>query len=99
MKEYVTELQVDNKPVELNHFASQFVAHTVVGASSSLRGVDDVKNLEVTYGQNGLALKVNGGDIPLSDFPSKIIGNTLKALLSSLKGVTGTDDFRIEVRV
>jgi len=97
MKEYSAELQVMGKAVELNHFAEQFLAHTVVGASSSLKGFGEIHTLELQRKDGGITLTVNGSEIELSKFPHDIIDNTLKGLLSSLKDVDLTESYTIKV--
>jgi len=98
MKEFDAELNVMGRAIELNHFVEQFLSHTVMGAASSLKGVDDVKTLEIRRDSGELTLTVNGGEIELSQFPHLIIDNTLRALLSSLKDVENTESFVIKVR-
>lgn len=97
MKEFNAELQVMGKAVELNHFAEQFLAHTVVGASSSLKGFDEVTTLELLRKDGDITLTVNGSEIELSKFPLEIIDNTLKGLLGSLKDVDLTESYTIKV--
>ncbi len=98
MKELNTELHVMGKAVELNHFAGQFLAHTVVGAASSLKGVDEVKTLELRRNGGDITLTVNGSEIELSKFPHKIIDGTLKGLIGSLKDIESTENFIIKVK-
>ncbi len=44
------ELQVNGKETELNNFVENFIAQTVIGMVSSLRGVGDIEtiNLQVS---------------------------------------------------
>ncbi len=44
------ELQVNGKETELNNFVENFIAQTVIGLVSSLRGVGDIEtiNLQVS---------------------------------------------------
>lgn len=97
MKEYITELSVNDNPVELNHFTAQFVAHTVAGAAQSLKGVSRIKDLVLVSEDGKPGLTISGKKIPLSAFPRKVIEATLRGLLSTLKGVSEIKSYRITV--
>ena len=93
-----TTLQINSEPVELNHFIENFMARTVVGAVSSLKGTDNVQSLECRLAQGELELIVNGSEIPLTTFPREIIINTIIGLVSSLKGVDKIDNLEISIK-
>jgi len=63
MKEHFeTTLWVNNESVDLNAFVEEFLAKTVIGAASSLKGVADVQNLELYLKQGNVKVIVNGKD-------------------------------------
>lgn len=94
------KLRVNKITVELNAFAEDFVAHTVAGMVSSLRGVDKIQSVEMRQEKGEVKVKVNGEEIPLTPFPNNIICNTLSALISSLKDVDEKiDSWDISVKV
>ena len=55
------KLQVNNVAIELNPFAEAFLARTVAGAVSSLKGAEDVQNLELHLDQGPQSNDGNAG--------------------------------------
>ncbi|MDH4299223.1 MAG: hypothetical protein OEV57_02900 [Dehalococcoidia bacterium] len=92
------ELAVNEVSIKLNPFAEQFLARTVVGAVSSLRGTEDIRELELYLPQGDVRLVVNGNELPLTPFPKEIFTNTITGLVSSLKGVGRIDTLKITVK-
>jgi hypothetical protein len=97
-KKLEATLEVNRVSVELNPFAEQFLARTVAGAVSSLKGAADIQSLELYLGQGDVKIVVNGNELPLTPFPRDIITNTIIALVSSLKGVSKIDSLRVKVK-
>jgi hypothetical protein len=93
------ELVVNKVSIKLNPFAEEFLARTVIGAVSSLKGAEDIQGLELYLQKGDAKLVVNGDELPLTPFPKDIITNTIIALVSSLKGVGKIDSLRINVKV
>jgi hypothetical protein len=91
-------LEVNKVPVELNRFAEQFLTRTVVGAVSSLKGGENIRDLELFLERGSVKLIVNGNELPLTPFPKEIITNTLIGLVSSLKGVSKIDSLKIDIK-
>lgn len=92
------ELEINNVSVELNAFAEQFLAGTVVGAISSLKGTDDIRELELYLAQGDVRVVVNGNELPLTPFPKEILTSTMIGSVSSLKGVSSIDSLKIAIR-
>jgi hypothetical protein len=97
-KKLRAELAVNNASVKLNPFVEEFLARTVVGAVSSLRGAENVQNLELHLERGDVKLIVNGDELPLTPFPAEIITNTVTALVSSLEGISKIDNLKINVK-
>ena len=93
-----TELAVDKVSIKLNPFAQQFLTRTVVGAVSSLKGAENIRDLELYLERGDVKLVVNGNDLPLTPFPKEIFTNTITGLVSSLKGVGKIDSLKINVK-
>ena len=93
-----TELAVDKVSIKLNPFAQQFLTRTVVGAVSSLKGAENIRDLELYLERGDVKLVVNGNDLPLTPFPKEIFTNTIIGLVSSLKGVGKIDSLKINVK-
>jgi len=97
-KNLKAELEINNVSVELNPFVEEFLTRTVVGAVSSLKGAENIRDLELFLEQGDVKLVVNGNELPLTPFPTDIINNTITGLVSSLKGVDKIDNLRVKVR-
>jgi len=97
-KNFKAELAVNKVSIKLNPFAEQFLARTVAGAVSSLRGTEDVRGLELRLGRGDVELVVNGNELRLTPFPKEILANTITGLVSSLKGVGKIDSLKIIVK-
>jgi len=91
-------LQVNNVSVDLTPFPEQFLARTVAGAVSSLRGAEEIRSLELYLERGDVRIIVNGDELPLTPFPNDIIANTLIGLVSSLKGVGKIDSLNVSVK-
>lgn len=99
MKEgFKTALSLNNVSVELNPFVEKFLARTVVGAVSSLKGAEDIQSLELYLERGEVRVIVNGNELPLTPFPNDVIANTVIGLVSSLRGVGDIDSLNISVK-
>ena len=94
-----TKLLVNQTPIELTEFPGEFLAKTVVGAVSALKGTGEIQSLELYLEQGNTRVIVNGNELPLTSFPNNVIANTLIGLVSSLKGVDRVGSLKINVRV
>lgn len=100
MKEsHKATLKVNGISIDMNPFVEEFLSRTVVGAVTSLKGVEDIKKLEVHQKKGNVQITVNGKDIPLTPFPNDIIARTLAGMVCSLKGVSDIDTIDISVEV
>jgi hypothetical protein len=97
-KNLKAELEINDVSVELNPFVEEFLIRTVVGAISSLKGAENIRELELYLEQGDVKIVVNENELPLTPFPTDIIANTLTGLVSSLKGVDKIDNLRVKVR-
>ena len=97
-KSLKAELVVNKVSIKLNPFVEEFLTRTVVGAVSSLRGAENIRNLELYLERGNVKLVVNGNELPLTPFPREIITNTITGLVSSLKGVGKIDRLKISVK-
>jgi hypothetical protein len=97
-KNLKAELEINDVSVELNPFVEEFLTRTVVGAVSSLKGAENIRDLELYLERGDVKLVVNGNELPLTPFPMDIITNTITGLVSSLKGVDKIDNLKVKVR-
>jgi hypothetical protein len=92
------ELVVNKLSIKLNPFAKQFLTRTVVGAVSSLKGAENIRDMELYLERGDVKLIVNGNELLLTPFPKEIFTNTITGLVSSLKGVGKIDSLKITVK-
>jgi hypothetical protein len=97
-KNLKAELEVNNVSVEINPFVEESLARTVVGAVSSLKGAENIRELELYLERGDLKIVVNGDELPLTPFPADIITNTITGLVSSLEGVSTIDSLKVSVK-
>ena len=97
-EDFKATLMVNNEPIELNPFTEQFLARTVLGAVSTLRGAEDVHKLEMHLERGDVEIFVNGSQLPVTPFPGDIITNTVTGLVSTLKGVGEIESVHVEVK-
>jgi hypothetical protein len=81
-------LSVNNTPVEIDYFVQNFLDHTVSGMVSSLEGVMEIREIDVTMKGDRITIVLNGDLLPINDFVNDIFRNTLLGMLSTLKGVS-----------
>ncbi|UCD85736.1 MAG: hypothetical protein JSU92_05960 [Deltaproteobacteria bacterium] len=96
---FKVSLEVNKRSIELNPFVEEFLARITVGAASSLKGVEKIKNLEVHQERGNVTVKVDGKEVPLAAFPNDIISSTLTGLVTPLKGVDKVESLDIKVEV
>jgi hypothetical protein len=97
-KDVKAELIVNKVSIELNPFVEEFLARVVIGAASSLKGAENIRNLELHLEGGSIRLLVNGNELPLTPFPQEIITNTITGLVSSLKGIGKIDSLKIGIK-
>ena len=97
-KNLSAELAVNKVSIKLNPFAEQFLARTVVGAVSSLKGAGNIRDMELSLEHGDVKLIVNENELPLTPFPKEVVANTITGLVSSLKGVGRIDTLKITVK-
>ena len=96
---FEARLEANSVPVDLNPFTEQFVARTVAGAVSSLRGAETFDSLELTLREGNVTVVVDGQELDVTSFPNDIIASTIAGMVSPLKGVEATDPVTISVKV
>jgi hypothetical protein len=96
---YQARLWVNKKPISMNRFVEEFLSHITIGAVTSLRGVENMRKLEIHQKKGNVEITVNDSEIPLTSFPNDIISKTLFGMVSSLKEVDDIDSIDISVEV
>lgn len=81
-------LSINNIPIELDYFVQNFLDHTVAGMVSSLEGVVEIRDLDISLENDQTTILLNGVSLPINAFVNDLFRNTLFGLLSTLKGVS-----------
>ncbi|RLC94623.1 MAG: hypothetical protein DRI39_02205 [Chloroflexi bacterium] len=95
---YEVKLWVNSAPVDLNPFVEDFLARTLAGAVSSLKGVEVITELELSVQEGDVSILVNGNDIPLTPFPNDAIASIVTGIVSRLRDV-GSSVGRVRVHM
>lgn len=83
-------LTVNNVPINLDYFVSEYVGCVAGGIIASLHDTGDINDLRLTMDNEGqVAITLNNSDVPLKPFPMEIIKGTLEGMVATLKGVDG----------
>jgi len=99
MKEsFKAKLWVNNISIDLNPFVEEFLSRTVAGAVRSLKGTEDMRDLDLYLEQGHVRVVVNGDELSITPFPNDIIANTVTGLVSTLKDVDKIENLKINLR-
>ena len=91
-------LMVNDTPIPLDSFVSEFVERTVAGMVASLKGTGRIETLFLSIVGDTVTINLNGAMVPANPFASSIIRNTVFGMVSSLKGVGEVNRVDISVR-
>ena len=90
MPPVTTSLKVNSKSIDLDKFTRSFVASTVLGMLSTLRGMEKPEELESVKldicGQD-VSVMADGVEIGMNGFIRDFIRNTVTAMVAPLRGV------------
>jgi hypothetical protein len=99
MEHYKVQLMINKSLVELNPFVEEFLSKISVGIVTSLKGVDYLREVQISDRDGDVLITVNQQDVAITPFPVKIISSTLRGLVSSLKGVNDVKNVDVNVEV
>ena len=92
-------LWVNHQPIEMNAFTEEFLARVALAMVSSLKGGENVQELEIYLQEGEVGVVADGRDLSLTPFPKDIISHTLIGLFSSLKGIKRVESFTVRVKL
>jgi hypothetical protein len=86
-------LSVNNVPINLDYFVSEYIDSVVGGIIASLHNTGEIDSLELAIDNEGqVSITLNNSDIPLKYFPNDIIRSTILGIVAPLKGIKSTED-------
>ena len=81
-------LSVNDTPIELDYFVSDFIEHVIEGILAGLRGTGPIETLDFSVDDDKqITINLNNALVPISPFVHKIVGSTVIGMVSTLKGV------------
>ena len=91
-------LSVNDVPINLDYFVTEYIEHVMAGIIGSLRDTGEIENLELSIDNEGeVKINLNEADVPIKYFPNEIIRSTILGMVSTLKGVGEVD--RLEITI
>jgi len=91
-------LSVNDAPIELDFFVSEFIEHVLEGILAGLRGTGPIEALNFSIDDDKqVTINLNNAQIPISPFVHKIVGSTVIGMVSTLKGVDGISRLNITI--
>ena len=91
-------LWVNSSPVEIDYFVQNFLDHTVTGMVSSLEGVMEIRELDISVQEGQTSILLNGVSLPINDFVNELFRNTLSGLVSTLKGISDVRELMLGIQ-
>ena len=91
-------LLVNDRPIELDYFAQNFIDHTIGGILAGLEGVGEIKSVALSIEGDKVTINLNNAVLSINPFVSKITRNTTVGMVSSLKGVGEINKVNISIK-
>ncbi len=91
-------LSVNGKSIETDTFVREFIDHTVSGIITALKGIGEIKTLDISLEGEMTTINLNHAPISVNPFVGKIVKNTIFGMVSTLKEVGETKKVKIEIR-
>lgn len=91
-------LWVNSSPVEIDYFVQNFLDHTVTGMVSSLEGVMEIRELDISVQEGQTSILLNGVSLPINDFVNELFRNTLSGLVSTLNGISDVRELMLGIQ-
>jgi hypothetical protein len=83
-------LKVNDKNIELDKFTQSFVASTMLGMLSTLRGLEkpeELESLKLSICGEEATVTADGVEISMNAFIRDFVRNTARAMVAPLRGV------------
>jgi hypothetical protein len=96
--DYNGGLLVNNQQIDLTPFPLKFFTNVTLAAALSLKGITDIKTLDLSINKSDTEMVINGDRIALTLFASGVIANTIKGLVSTFRGVDIIETVQIKIK-
>lgn len=91
-------LTVNDSPVPIVDFVQVFIEEVVTGMLSTLKGIDEIRSVELSIDGDDVDIKVNNSVLPSNEFVDKFVRNTVIGMITSLKDVGQTNKLEISIK-
>jgi len=90
-------LSINDVPVPIVDFVQEFINKVVIGMLSVLKGVDEIRSVDLSFDRDEVVINVNDNVVPSNDFVNEFVRNTVTGMITSLKGVDQVDKLEISI--
>ena len=90
-------LSINDSPVPIAGFVQVFIRSVVTGMLSTLKGVDEMRSIDLSFNGDDVVINVNGAVVPSNDFVNEFVRNTVIGMVTSLKGVEQVDRLQVSI--
>lgn len=90
-------LYINDVPVPIEDFVQEFINKVITGMLSVLKGVDEIRRVDLFFDGDEVVINVNDTVVPSNDFINEFVRNTVTGMVTSLKGVDQVDKLEISI--
>ena len=90
-------LSVNYVPIPIEDFVQEFINKVITGMLSVLKGVDEIRSVDLSFDGDEVVINVNDNVVPSNDFVNEFVRNTVTGMVTSLKGVGQVDKLEISI--
>ena len=90
-------LSISDVPIPIEDFVQEFINKVIIGMLSVLKGVDEIRSVDLSFDGSEVVINVNDNVVPSNGFVNEFIRNTVTGMVTSLKGVDQVDKLEISI--
>ena len=90
-------LSINDVPVPIIDFVQEFINKVITGMLSALKGVDEIRSVDLSFNGDEVVVNVNDNVVPSNDFVNQFVRNTVTGMVTSLKGVGRVNKLEISI--
>jgi len=90
-------LSVNYLSIPIEDLVQEFINKVVTGMLSVLKGVDEIRSVDLSFDGDEVVINVNDTVVPSNDFVNEFVRNTVTGMVTSLKGVGQVDKLEISI--
>ena len=90
-------LSINDVPMPIEDFVQEFINKVIIGMLSVLKGVNEIRSVDLFFDRDEVIINVNDTVVPSNDFVDEFVRNTVTGMVTSLKGVNQVDKLEISI--